>query len=234
MKSIVIFDFDDTLTDNNVLDYQAFCIPAKRLGLPQPTLKKICRLRKDGLLAKEIVKIMIKDNPQLVKKFLSIRYEFLNSVASNKFLKLKKNTKILLHALNQRKIKCIICSAKRNKRIIMKFLAYNEIRHYFAKIYFMGDINLYVNNLISSNRIKIKKKLINRIIENEGKRDKQIIYVGNSLEDFKAIQKRKIKFILYQNTYIKEFVNYKVVKVNNMKKLKNLIEKYVEKLEVEN
>jgi len=36
MTHLVIFDFDDTLTDNRFLDYQAFSIPCKKLGLPIP------------------------------------------------------------------------------------------------------------------------------------------------------------------------------------------------------
>ena len=55
MTHLVIFDFDDTLTDNRFLDYQAFSIPCKKLGLPIPKSQKITNLRKKGFLAKDIM-----------------------------------------------------------------------------------------------------------------------------------------------------------------------------------
>ena len=95
MIKLVIFDFDDTLTDNNYLDYQAFLVPCTKLGLSSPTLQTITKYRKKGFIAKKIISKFLKPNDRklYLNKFLEYKKKFLNSKNSLQYLKIKKKYK---------------------------------------------------------------------------------------------------------------------------------------------
>ena len=169
MIRLIIFDFDDTLTDNRFLDYQAFLIPCKKLGLSIPKLNKVSALRKKGYLAKDIMIMHLKKEKkeQLIQQFLDHRSKFLNSEKSLNHLKLKKNTKSLLYFLKRKKIPCVLCTARKNKKHILNFLTKNKIISYFSNVYFMEDLKFSMDNLAASNRVLIKNILVRKIIKNE-------------------------------------------------------------------
>jgi len=224
MIRLVIFDFDDTLTDNSFLDYQAFLQPGKQLGIPTPPLKKIRVLRKKGFLAKEIMKKFLKENnKKLINDFLIKRSKFLNKSESFRYLKLKKNTKSLLNFLKKNKIKCILCTTKKNKKMVLNFLVKNNISSYFSKTYFMKDLKFMIDNLDESNRVLIKNILVRKILKNEKIKPNEILFVGNSVDDLKTAKNMKTHFIYFQNTYLEELSNKKITKVPSMLSLQKKI-----------
>ncbi len=231
MIRLVIFDFDDTLTDNRFLDYQAFLIPCKKLGLPIPTLRKVSTLRKKGCLAKDIMLMYLKPQKkeQSIHQFLEKRSEYLNSEKSLNHLKLKKNTKSLLYFLKRKKITCVLCTARKNKKHILNFLKKNEIFSYFSKFYFMEDLKFSIDNLTASNRVFIKNVLVQKIIKNEKLKPSEMIFVGNSIDDFITSKNMKIPFIYYQNSYLEKNTSKKIIKVKNMKNLKIKLNCYIKK-----
>ena len=85
MIQLVIFDFDDTIIDNRFSDYQGFIIPCQKLKLFNPPLKEIYHLRKEGVLAKDIVLRLSKKHEKKfsIEKFLAIRRIFINGTNSN-------------------------------------------------------------------------------------------------------------------------------------------------------
>lgn len=224
MIRLVIFDFDDTLTDNSFLDYQAFLQPCKQLRIPTPPLKKIRVLRKKGFLANEIMKKFLKeDNKKLINDFLIKRSKFLNKSESFRYLKLKKNTKSVLNFLKKNKIKCILCTTKKNKKMVLSFLAKNNISSYFSETYFMKDLKFMIDNLDESNRVLIKNILVRKILKNQKIKPKEILFVGNSVDDLKTAKNLKIRFIYFQNTYLEELSNKKITKVTSMLSLQKKI-----------
>ena len=44
MIRLIIFDFDDTITDNSFLDYNAFVTPCKQLKIKIPQQKEFIKL----------------------------------------------------------------------------------------------------------------------------------------------------------------------------------------------
>ena len=104
----VIFDFDDTITNNQLLDYMAFNIPFKKSGISTLTKTEIQKSRKKGLLAKDIILPHLKNHDSdIQKRFFLIRTEFLNSIKSADYLRPQKNLKVLLENLEQKKINCV-------------------------------------------------------------------------------------------------------------------------------
>ena len=117
MIRLIIFDFDDTITDNSFLDYNAFVTPCKQLKIKIPQQNEFIKLRKKGLIAKEIMmKILKKQNKEdMLSEYLELRKKFLFK-ESIKYLILKKNTKSLLNYLKKSSMKLVICSANNNKK----------------------------------------------------------------------------------------------------------------------
>ena len=231
MIRLIIFDFDDTLTDNRFLDYQAFLIPCKKLGLSRPNLNKVSTLRKKGYLAKYIMMMQLKKEKkeQLIQQFLDIRSKFLNSEKSLNHLKLKKNTKSLLYFLKRKKIPCVLCTARKNKKHVLNFLIKNKIISYFSNVYFMEDLKFSMDNLAASNRVLIKNILVRKIIKNEKLNPKEMIFVGNSIDDLVTSQNMKIPFIYFQNSYLEKNISEKIIKVKNMKSLQKELNRYIKK-----
>ena len=93
MINLVILDFDDTITDNRLLDFKAFETPCKNLNIPPPSFKMISSSRKKGLLAKDIMQKHLKKigKSNLLSDFLSKRDTFLSDSKSMYHLQLKKH-----------------------------------------------------------------------------------------------------------------------------------------------
>lgn len=227
MIKLIIFDFDDTITDNSKLDLYSFLIPCKKLDLKEPTTTTITSLRKKGYLAKDIVKkiIQYKNRQFLYDEFIRMRNEYLESRMSLRYLKLQNDTKSLLHTLQQKKITCVLSSANKNKDKVLQFLQINHIKKYFSKTYFMDDLCFKIDNSNEENRILIKKSLLHKIIKHQSVNHNEVIYVGNSIEDLEAANYFRLPFVYYQNHYLKKLDNYDIIKTDNMKNLKKLIVK---------
>lgn len=225
MIKLIIFDFDDTITDNSKLDLYSFLIPCKKLDLKEPTTTMITSLRKKGYLAKDIVKKIIRYKSQqfLYNEFIKIRNEYLNSKISLRYMKLQNNTKSLLHTLQQKKITCVLSSANKDKDKVLRFLQINNLKKYFLKTYFMDDLCFKIDNSNEENRILIKKSLLHKIIKHQPINHDEIIYVGNSIEDLETANYFRLPFVYYQNRYLKKLDNYDIIKTDNMKNLKKLI-----------
>ena len=59
MIKLIIFDFDDTITDNRNLDFESFKISCEKFNIKNPlSLKKLINLRQKSYTAKEILKFI--------------------------------------------------------------------------------------------------------------------------------------------------------------------------------
>lgn len=222
MYKLIIFDFDDTIVDNSKLDYMGFKIPSKILNITCPTKLELYTYRKKGLLAKEIIQIFSNIDEQTLNNFLKLRKKFLLK-ESVKYLKIKPNSKSLFKKLEKSDINLIICSANNNGKMIKTFLIKNKLKSFFKFIFTMNDFQINLDNSYYSNRILIKTSLIRSTLKQNKIYKKDILYVGNSVEDYVAAKSLKIKFIYFSNPYLP---NPKIVglkKISNMKNLSKII-----------
>ena len=79
MTKLIIFDFDDTITDNFLLDFKSFYFTCKKFGIKCPTKNKILKFRLEGLLANDISKQLIDNNKIDLNSFITYRKEFLEN-----------------------------------------------------------------------------------------------------------------------------------------------------------
>lgn len=226
MINLVILDFDDTITDNRLLDFKAFETPCKNIGIIPPSLQTISSSRKKGLLAKEIIQKHLRKigKSNLLNDFLSRRDMFLSDSKSMYHLQLKKHIIPVLSLLKRKKIKCILCSARKNKQMVKAFLKYSKLDSYFFTTYFMQDVGFVLDNIIRSNRILIKTSLLRQIIKDENIDPQRILYVGNSSEDLEAATRLKIPFVYMENNYLDKESDLDLNRVGNMLDLKQKIQ----------
>lgn len=229
MINLVILDFDDTITDNRLLDFKAFETPCKNLGIVTPSVQMISSSRKKGLLARDIMQKHLRKigKSNLLNDFLSRRDTFLSDSKSMYHLQLKKHVIPVLVLLKRKKIKCILCSARKNKQMVKSFLKYSKIDSYFFTKYFMHDVGFVIDNIVRSNRILIKTSLLKQIIKDERIVPQRVLYVGNSSEDFEAATRLKIPFVYMENYYLNKESGLDLNRVSNMFDLKQKIQSLV-------
>ena len=202
MIRLIIFDFDDTITDNFMLDLKSFYFTCKQFNVKLPTKNKILKFRRNGLLANDISKHLVGNSKKIdLDSFITYRKRFLedNSV---KYLKLKSNIKKLFGFIKTKEMKIVICSANKHKSIIEDFLKINKIFHNFSKILTMDDLGLTIDNSSFSNRVLIKKSLLHNLLKKFSISTSEIVFVGNSLEDLQSANYFEIPFIRFQNNYL--------------------------------
>jgi phosphoglycolate phosphatase-like HAD superfamily hydrolase len=221
MIKSVIFDFDDTLIDNRDLDYQGFVIPCSQLHMAIPQKKEITHLRKNGFLAKDIVKHIKKQTKTRfsVEDFLLLRASFLQSSKSISLLSLRNKTINVFSYLRRRNVKCFLCTVRKDKKVILNFLKQHNLEKIFQEVYTTKDTGCDLDNTNSQNRILIKNSLIYKIIKKYNLILNEIVFVGNSEDDYKSAMQTNVNFILFINSYTKQPNIENVIHVNNMSSL---------------
>jgi len=224
MIRLIIFDFDDTITDNFMLDFKSFYLTCKKFNIKLPTKNKILKFRREGLLANDISKQLIGNRNKIdLDSFITYRKKFLEK-NSIKYLGLKKDIKKLFMFIKTKKIKCIICSANKHKFIIESFLKTNEIFHNFNMILTMDKLGFNIDNSSFSNRVLIKNSLLHNALKKFKISKNEIIFVGNSLEDLQSANYCRIPFIYFQNNYLPLQKKKNIHRVNSMIELRQSID----------
>ena len=228
MIKLVIFDFDDTITDNRYLDYASFKTTFNKFNIKNElSLKKLISLRQKSYTAKNILKVIKNSTEKKFssKNFLNDRKNFLLSYESNNYLKVKKDTTYLMEYLDSKNISILLCSVRHDKNIIKKFLKENNIEDYFKNIFCSSDLKLTIENDTSSNRILIKSSLLKKILIKNKIKFYEIVYVGNSFEDKVAALTHKINFIKFDNDYLPLENNKYEYSANSMKDVNKILGK---------
>lgn len=221
MKNLIIFDFDDTIVDNSKLDYMGFKIPCTNLNLDYPNPSILKKYRKKGMIAEKIIELYTDDNKKIIK-FLEQRKIFLNN-NSNKYLKIRPYSKVVLKKLINSNNELLICTANSNPKNIRTFLEKNNLDGLFKNLYSIQNLVFKIDNNNFENRILIKTSLLKFIIKNKKNSYHKLFYIGNSLEDFKAAKKLKINFIYFINPYLPKPNLKNLLKINEFKQILNII-----------
>lgn len=230
MIKLIIFDFDDTLTDNRYLDFESFTSTCKKFNFVNPlTLTDLVYLRKKNYTANSIVHLIKKlsSNNFVVKLFLNSRKNFLDEKNSNNLLHLKPGTKKLLIKLQQHKINICLCTVRKNKPNVLNFLLEEKIFKYFDLVLSTDDIDKKINNNNRDNRILLKSSFLIKIIQKYKYMPTEILYIGNSNEDFLSTKFLNINFIKIDNEYLPKEKTLSQFNVTNMENLNKIIFKLV-------
>ena len=102
MIKLIIFDFDDTITDNSKLDFESFKAACSKFNIKNPlSFKKLVYFRKKSYTAKDILKFIkiSSDKTFSAKNFLEFRNNFHSNEVSNHHLKLKADISYIIGLL---------------------------------------------------------------------------------------------------------------------------------------
>lgn len=224
MYNYIVFDFDDTITYNNILDYMSFKITCNKLGILHPSINKIVKLRRRGFLAKNIIKKIIgsQKNEKSVGRFLEYRKKFLlkNSL---QYLKLRPRCKAVLSNLHKSKYNLILCSANTNAPMVKAFLKKNGLFELFTGIFFIKNLGFVLDNSIKSNRILIKSSILHYIITKYQLSLNEILYIGNSIEDYESAKIMKINFIFLKTPYLPEIKMRYIKSISSLNDLQRIL-----------
>jgi len=231
MIKLIVFDFDDTITDNRNLDFESFKITCKKFNIKNPlSLKKLVDFRKKSCTAQDILKFIKNSTHKTfsTKNFLEYRSNFLLNKKSNDFLQLKADMKLILKTIQKNKILIFLCTVREDKQLVINFLKKTHVEKYFKNILCSSDLNMKIDNMISDNRILIKSSLLNKIIKYKFKHN-EVLYVGNSSEDRIASSIHHIKFLKFNNDYLPEENFDYTYSANDMKNVNKIIKELIVK-----
>lgn len=209
MIKLIIFDFDDTLIDNKILDFQSFKQISIKFDCYVPKITEITKLREKNFLARAIIRWLLKKSKRRYnsKKFWEERKKFLESKNSQKYISLRPYSKILLRKLTKQNITIVISTLRKNKKNLELFLDKENIKPYVDSIFNLKDKTIESRKL--SNAIKIKHELFNIIMKSYNFNPNEILSIGDSYADYEAARRNKINHIILKtnNNFSKQSKN---------------------------
>jgi|APSaa5957512535_1039671.scaffolds.fasta_scaffold00449_30 FMN phosphatase YigB (HAD superfamily) len=223
-QKLIIFDFDDTLTDNSVRDIHSFLHIIKQFKLIKIKQDKILEWRKSRLLSKDIIqKLIDADEKNILEKCINERLKFLQNYESyTKYVKLKSCTVKILTELNLRNHILILNSIQSNNENFQKMLKHFNIKNYFQKI-ITNDLSKK-KNFNEQSRIKIKNKFYKQIISEFRFNEKNVIVIGNLASDMIPAANLNLRSFMIKGSF--GFDNYKsqnCIQINELKQILDFI-----------
>lgn len=197
MIELVILDFDDTMIDNRVLDYQSFATICKQFKCYTPKKNEVFFLRKKRYLASDIIDWIYHQSKTKFskKRFGEKRIKFLESKYSTNFLKLRPFVRYTLEFLRRNKIRIVIATLRKNDHTIRLFLKKEKI---FSYIDMICNVKNRTNTRKLLNACKQKQKIYAKIMQKYNMDAKRILSIGDSKVDRIVAKKYGIKHLIFK------------------------------------
>jgi len=219
-KKLIIFDFDDTLTDNSERDLQSFQHIIKKFNLKLRDKNEMYNWRKNSMTSEFIIKKLMNSNEeQSYQKYFQERLFFLEKNSSyTNYVKLKSCTLEILKKLKNDKYILALNSIQSNHKNFLNLLEKLKIKNYFQEI--------ITNKLISSNssyqdRYNMKKIMYKKILE-KLKIDNlnDVLVIGNLFSDILPANALGIDSIMIKGSF--GFDNSQNHLINKISKLEEI------------
>ena len=200
-KKLIIFDFDDTLTDNSKRDLQSFQHIIKKFNLKSRDENEIYNWRKNSMTSEFIIKKLMNSNEeQSYQKYFQERLFFLEKNSSyTNYVKLKSCTLEILEKLKNDKYILALNSIQSNHNNFLEIVENFKIKGYFYEIVtdkLTSSYNSY------QNRYNTKKRLYEKILK-KIKIDKpeEILVIGNLFSDILPANTLGIESIMVKGSF---------------------------------
>jgi len=220
-KKLIIFDFDDTLTDNSERDYQSFLHVIKTYNLKPIEKDIILSWRQTGKSSSFIIKKLVADKTNNFEKYLNCRSEFLSSISSyTNFVSLKNCTPEILSKLHSINLILVLNSLQPQHKVLLNILEHFKIKQFFKKI-ISRSLSPPENSF--QNRSILKKSMYKDIISEFELIDKDdILIIGNLFSDIIPANELNIDSLMIEGSFSFDISqNYPCKKIP---KLKNILE----------
>jgi FMN phosphatase YigB (HAD superfamily) len=185
---VVVFDFDDTLTDNKLLDLRSFQYLSSRLGLYMPTRQEIKELRYKSMLAKDIITWMIEKSAKSVQVelLMKLRNEFLNGKESEGLIRIKPKAYSTLKKLKSQGYTLLV--ATRQKLVhLVPILERRRLKDFFQGLY--------------TNSSEDKTSIYQKILQDFNLLPSECIVVSNLFQDLLPALDLGIKAVGIEGSY---------------------------------
>ena len=200
-KRLIIFDFDDTLTDNSQRDFQSFQHIIKKFYLKSISKNELIDFREKSKTSEFIIKkIMNSDDEKLYNKYYQDRLVFLEKNSSyENFVKLKFCTLEILNKLKNDKYILTLNSIQSNHKNFLNILEKLKIKNYFQEIV---TNKLILANSSYQDRYNMKKIMYKKILE-KLKIDNlnDVLVVGNLFSDILPANALGIDSIMIKGSF---------------------------------
>lgn len=220
-KKLIIFDFDDTLTDNSERDYQSFLHVIETYNLKPIEKDIILSWRRTGKSSSFIIKKLVADETNNFEKYLNCRSEFLSSISSyTNFVSLKNCTLEILSQLHSTNLILVLNSLQPQHKILLNVLEHFKIKQFFKKI-ISRSLSSSENSF--QNRSILKKSMYQDIMSEFELIDKDdILIIGNLFSDIIPANELNIDSFMIEGSFSFDMSqNYPCKKIS---KLKNILE----------
>lgn len=175
MLKYVIFDFDGTLADSRVVLVAAWNSLAKKHNFKEVKLEELDTLKKLSIKERSrLLKMPLFKLPIILPQFFQLYRQGIKDI------KPYEGIKEMLNDLEKKGYKIAIISSN-SKDNILYFLEHYQIKN--------------INEILCSNRIHGKDRLITKFLREKQLKSSEVIYVGDEYRDLVACKKTGVKMI---------------------------------------
>ncbi len=175
MLKYVIFDFDGTLADSRVVLVAAWNVLAKKHNFKEIKLEELDTLKKLSIKERSrLFKMPLLKLPIILPQFFQLYRQGIKAI------KPFDGIKEMLNEMEKKGYKIAIISSNSKDNIL-----------YFLKHYQINNIK----EILCSNRIYGKDRLITRFLRGKHLKPSEVIYVGDEHRDLVACKKTGVKMI---------------------------------------
>ena len=200
-KKLIIFDFDDTLTDNSERDLNSFQHIVKKFNLKSIDKNEIFDWRENSMTSEFIIKNLMNSNEeQSYQKYSQERLFFLEKSSSyTNYVKLKSCTLEILKQLKDDQYILALNSIQSNHNNFLEIVKNFKIKDYFHEI--VTD-KLTSSSNSYENRYNTKKKLYEKILKKiKIDETEKILVIGNLFSDILPANTLGIESIMIKGSF---------------------------------
>jgi len=201
--SLIILDFDDTLIDNTKLDLDSFHYIIKKNHLKKIKDDKIIRWRKNGMLARNILRILIIKNNNTLENSVKDRLDYLRKGGKGiSSIILREGVRETLKKLKAMNYFIVVVTSRDDKSIVKKTLQFLKISHLIDKIYSNSDFQK-TKKRNPRDYVELKTYLYQlSLTDNHSKiGEKKVLVVGNLKADIIAAKNLKLDSVAIKGSY---------------------------------
>jgi len=181
-NKLYIFDLDDTLINNQEVDYKSFQLIFDKYNIHTAYDRTILELRKKGYTASKLISDWVIKCKVTHEELMKERNKLLLDPELWDWAKLNKGVKrtlILLKRFNHK----VIVATKKPKKLAKQILNHLDIEQYFKEVHGSKD----------------KITLLNQLVDKH--KNYEIVFIGDSPEELKEMKDKNIKTFCYPNPY---------------------------------
>ena len=200
-KKLIIFDFDDTLTDNSQRDLHSFQHIIEKFNLKLINKNKIFNWRENSMTSEFIIKKLMNSNEEkLYQKYFQERLFFLEQNYSyTNYVKLKSSTLKILKKLKNDEYILALNSIQSNHNNFLDIVENFKIKNYFYEIVTekLTSVNNSYENRYNT-KMKLYKKILNKI---KIYQPEKILVIGNLFSDILPANTLGIESIMIKGSF---------------------------------